>query len=120
MISPRALDAKLQCAAIFTDLAKAFDSVNNSCLIFRLCDVDVSEKSMSWFSNYLTERLQCVKLEQFIPQPLCATTGVPHGSVFGPTLFSVYINNKALSVGGSSIHLYADDTVLYSIPPPQA
>uniref|UniRef100_A0A3B3CX90 Reverse transcriptase domain-containing protein n=1 Tax=Oryzias melastigma TaxID=30732 RepID=A0A3B3CX90_ORYME len=112
-----ALDSKLKCSAIFIDLAKAFDSVNHSCLIERLCDVGVSENSLLWFSNYLSERKQCVKSEQFLSHPLHVTTGVPQGSIIGPTLFSIYINNIGDSAGDSLIHLYADDTVLYSVGP---
>lgn len=61
--------------------------------------------------------MQWVKSEPFLSRPLCVTTGVPHGSIMGPTLFSIFINNIVDSVGESSNHLYADDTVLFSIAP---
>ena len=49
--------------------------------------------------------------------PLAVSMGVPHGSILGPTLFSVYINDVALAAGDSLIHLYADDTILYTSGP---
>ena len=55
--------------------------------------------------------------EILLSQPLPVTKGVPQGSILGPTLFTIYINNLAQAVGSSLLHLYADDTVLYSAGP---
>ena len=112
-----ALDSKQRCAAIFIDLAKAFDTVNHSILVGRLKSIGVSERSLGWFANNLSQRVQCIKSEYLLPQPLPVTKGVPQGSILGPTLFSIYVNNTAQAVGISLIHLYADDTVLYSAGP---
>ena len=49
--------------------------------------------------------------------PLAVSMGVPHGSILGPTLYSVYINDVTLAAGDSLIHLYADDTILYTSGP---
>jgi hypothetical protein len=72
---------------------------------------------MTWFANYLSQRVQCIKSENLLSQPLPVTKGVPQCSILGPTLFSTYINNIAEAVGISLIHLYADYTVLYSAGP---
>ena len=112
-----ALGTKQYCAAIFIDLAKAFDTVDHSILLDRLGSIGVSGHSLAWFSNYLTNRAQQVKSEHHLSQSLSVTKGVPQGSILGPTLFSIYINNIACSVKDASIHLYADDTVLYAVGP---
>jgi hypothetical protein len=101
----------------FIDLAKAFDTVDNSILVGQIWSIGVSEGSLAWFVNYLSQRVQCIKSENLLSQPLPVTKVVPQGSILGPTLFSIYISNIAQAVGSSLIHLYADDTVLYSAGP---
>ena len=110
-----ALDSKQCCAALFIDLDKAFDTVDNSILVGRLRSIGVSEGSLAWFGHSL--RVQCLMSENLLSQPQPVTKGVPQGSILGPTLFSIYINNIAQAVGTSVIHLYADYTVLYSAGP---
>uniref|UniRef100_A0A8K9X5I7 Reverse transcriptase domain-containing protein n=1 Tax=Oncorhynchus mykiss TaxID=8022 RepID=A0A8K9X5I7_ONCMY len=109
-----AIDKKHYCAAVFIDLAKAFDSVNHNILIGRLDSLGFSNDCLAWFTNYFSDRVQCVKSEGLLSGPLAVSMGVPHGSILGPTLFSVYINEVALAAGESLIHLYADDTILYT------
>lgn len=58
-----------------------------------------------------------MKTENITSEPLSITKGVPQGSILGPTLFSIYINEVAKAVGSSQIHLYADDTIIYSAGP---
>ena len=62
-------------------------------------------------------RVQCVKAEGLLSGPLAVSMGAPQGSILGPTLFSVYINDVALAAGDSLIHLCADDTILYTSGP---
>jgi hypothetical protein len=70
-----------------------------------------------WFTNYFSDRVQCVKSESLLSAPLAVSMGVPPGSILGLTLFSVYINDVALAAGASLIHLYADNTILYTSGP---
>uniref|UniRef100_A0A8K9UZ04 Reverse transcriptase domain-containing protein n=1 Tax=Oncorhynchus mykiss TaxID=8022 RepID=A0A8K9UZ04_ONCMY len=112
-----AIDKKHYCAAVFIDLAKAFDSVNHHILIGRLDSLGFSNDCLAWFTNYFSDRVQCVKSEGLLSGPLAVSMGVPQGSILGPTLFSVYINEVALAAGESLIHLYADDIILYTSGP---
>ncbi len=112
-----ALETQQLCAAIFIDLAKAFDTVDHSILLSRLCSIGVSNSTLSWFSNYLFNRSQYVKIDQQLSVPLTINKGVPQGSVLASTLFSIYINNisQVICSQKTYIHLYADDTILYVV-----
>uniref|UniRef100_A0A8K9V9F9 Reverse transcriptase domain-containing protein n=1 Tax=Oncorhynchus mykiss TaxID=8022 RepID=A0A8K9V9F9_ONCMY len=112
-----AIDKRQYCAAVFIDLAKAFDSVNHRILIGRLNSLSFSNDCLAWFTNYFSDRAQCVKSECLLSGPLTVSMGVQQGSILGPTLFSVYINDVALAAGDSLINLYADDTILYTSGP---
>ena len=112
-----AIDKRHYCAAVFIDLPKAFHSVNHHILIGRLNSLGFSKDCIAWFTNYLSDRVQCVKSEGLLSGPLPVSMGMPQGSILEPTLFSVYINYVALEAGDSLIHLYADVTILYTSGP---
>ena len=76
-------------------------------LIGRLSSLSFSNDCLAWFTNYFADRVQ-------LSGPLAVSMGVPQGSILGPTIFYVYINDVALAAGDSLIHLYADDTILYT------
>ena len=111
------IDKRQCCAAIFIDLAKAFDSVNPRILIGRLNSLGFSNDCLAWFTNYFAGRVQCVKSECMLSGPLAVSMGVLQCSILGPTIFSVYINDVSLAAGDSLIHLYADNTILYTSGP---
>ena len=97
---------------IFLDLKKAFDTISHVKLLTKLETMGMDVATLSWFSSYLTGRQQCVKLNDETSNTLSISYGVPQGSILGPILFSIYINDIANLVD-CGIVLYADDTVLY-------
>ena len=111
------LDNKQVCIASFIDLAKAFDSVDHMTPLGRLSSIGLSPTCSNWFASYLTNQIQQVKTVNILSEPLAVTKGVPQGSIFGPILLSIYINDVAKAAGSSRIHLYADETILYASGP---
>lgn len=109
-----ALDNKKSCAALFIDLSKAFDTVCHDLLLERLKSIGFSPSVIKWFSNYLSGRTQCVTVGNCSSSSLEVKMGVPQGSILGPILFSIYINNLGAGLSPTKVHLYADDTILYT------
>jgi Reverse transcriptase (RNA-dependent DNA polymerase)/Endonuclease-reverse transcriptase len=97
---------------IFLDFMKAFDKVPHNLLLKKLTDLGINEDMICWIKNYLTNRTQSVTLEGVKSSVINVTSGVPQGSVLGPLLFLVYINNIDEGVE-SNLGLYADDCALY-------
>lgn len=108
-----ALDGKLICSALLLDLSKAFDTVNQDILLKRLATVGLSDSAINWFAVYLSGRTQSVVLKDCMSSVLSDSKGVPHGSVLGPILSSLYINNISGNILNIKYHLYADGTVIY-------
>ena len=107
------MDRQMMTGSIFIDLRKALDLVDHQCLLHKLEHYGIREKSLKWFENYLTTRLQSVKHNQDISSNLAIGHGVPQGSILGPILFVIYINDLPQCLTKSSIGMYADDTVIY-------
>ena len=97
---------------VYLDLKKAFDTIPHTRMIAKLQMLGMDETTLSWFKSYLSNRLQCVKLNNLISETLPITYGVPQGSILGPILFSIYIND-IVKIVNCGIVLYADDTVIF-------
>ena len=101
---------------VFFDVQKAFDSVPHLPLLQKLEQIGINPYILRWVRNYLTEREQFVVVEGSHSPTLKVLSGVPQGSVLGPLLFVIYINDVANCIsGGSKINLFADDIALYRI-----
>ena len=107
------MDRQMMTGSIFIDLRKAFDLVDHQCLLHKLEHYGIRDKSLKWFENYLTTRLQSVRHNQDISSNLAIGHGVPQGSILGPILFVIYINDLPQCLTKSAIGMYADDTVIY-------
>lgn len=76
-------------------------------------DIGLSQQAVGWFDNCLSDRKQCVHFEGCSSTLLNVSSGVPQGSVLGPTLFSIYVAALGRNVPNAKFHFYADDTVFY-------
>ena len=107
------MDNQQMTGSVFIDLKKAFDLVNHNCLLQKLEHYGVRGKSLTWFQNYLGSRTQRVRFGQDLSPSLPIEYGVPQGSLLGPLLFVIYINDLPSCLKNTHISMYADDTVIY-------
>ena len=101
--------------SVFLDLKKAFDTLDHSILLDKLETHGVRGIANKWFESYLFNRMQFVEVNGQASDWAKITTGVPQGSVLGPLLFLVYINDIAEAVQFSQVYLFADDTNITSV-----
>ena len=104
----------LEIRAIFLDISKAFDKVWHGGLIFKMRQNGISGQLLKLFQNYLNNRKQRVVINGFQADYSNIESGVPQGSVLGPLLFLIYINDLERNIK-SNVKFFADDTMLFSI-----
>jgi len=112
-----AIKNKKLAIGIFIDLQKAFDTVNHFILLEKLKHYGISGVSNAWFKSYLTDRKQYVSIGGVDSDYTTTEHGVPQGSVLGPLLFLIYINDLHQCIKNSSTFHFADDTNLLYVPP---
>ena len=98
---------------ILLDFAKAFDTVNHEVLLKKLEFYGIRGVALDWFKSYLSDRMQCTEIGNFQSKLSYIKCGVPQGSILGPLLFLLYINDIVMSSKIFKFILFADDTSLF-------
>ena len=108
-----AFENKQNTLSVFLDLSKAFDTIDHNILLHKLEFYGVRGLALNWFQSYLTDRKQYVLYNNVQSQTLGITCGVPQGSVLGPLLFLIYVNDIANYLTHSKLISFADDTTVF-------
>ena len=108
-----AMDRKELTAVVLLDLSKAFDSIEHSLLFKKLHSLGVSRKAVHWFKSYLSDRSPSVRIGHILSEGRVITHGIPQGSILGPALFSIYINDLPTTPIACPLESYVDDSKIY-------
>ena len=106
------MDKGLFSCGVFIDLKKAFDTVDHSILLDKLDYYGFRGTMNLWFKSYLSNRSQTTEIDGYVSEESVTAYGVPQGSVLGPLLFLIYINDIQMISNKLKFYLFADDTNL--------
>ena len=107
-----AIDEKKVTVLVQLDSSKAFDSMNHGFLLHELKLCRISSHTLEWFRSYLSGRTQAVRIGTDTSDFIAVTKGVPHGSILGPLLFNIFINDLPFIPLNSKLESYVDDSKL--------
>ena len=113
-MAPNTLDKGGFVCAIFTNLSKTFDTMNHDLLIAKLGAYSFQEDALVFMKSSFTNRRQRVRVNSYFSMPDEIISGVPQGSILGPLIFNIFLNDLFFLVGNSDVSNYADDNMLYS------
>ena len=108
-----AIDQRQLTAMVLIDLNKAFHSICHSTLLLKLHSLGTSSQALIWFKSYLMDRKQSTRLGTSLSDELMITHGMLQGSILGPMLFNLYINDLPSAVKSSCTDSHVDDTKIY-------
>ncbi len=109
----KTLRDRKQCDTIIMDFSKAFDKVSHDRLLYKLDRAGIDPQTSAWVKSFLSMRTQKVVIDGEESDAVPVTSGVPQGSVLGPILFLVYIDDMPKYTKHSQVRLFADDTIVY-------
>ena len=95
---------------IYLDFAKAFDKVDHEILIQKLKNIGIEGKLLEWICNFLNDRDQVVVVDNIFSYIAKVVSGVPQGTVLGPILFLIYLNDISDCLNSCDLSCFADDT----------
>ena len=113
----KALDARQLAGGLLTDLSKAFDCLNHELLIAKLEAYGFDHTSLEFICSYLLGRKQRTKINNSFSTWSDITSGIPRGSILGPLLFNIYLNDIFFFINESTLANYADDNTPYAVNP---
>ena len=105
----KSMNDGLMTGVILLDLRKAFDLVNHTLLLEKLKLYQCCGKTLEWFTSYLNERKQMVNFKNNISDPELVKSGIPQGSILGPLLFILFMNDIPLEINEGALEMYVDD-----------